>query len=161
MTPLAAPRVVIDTNAMLDWLVFGNPCALRLGDSVRRGEWAWCASPSMLDELRAVQNRPLLERWEPARKLALTIDVAAWIAAQPLERTLPPRQHLLLCRDAADQMFIDLALHCAPCWLVTRDRALLALRRRASVRGVVIATPEGWHARSLAQRRPHEIAATP
>jgi putative PIN family toxin of toxin-antitoxin system len=161
LTRRGAPRAVIDTNAVLDWLVFGNACALRLGDSVRRGEWAWCASAPMLDELRAVLNRPLLERWEAARKLALTMDVVAWVAAEPLACAVPHRQHLLLCRDPADQKFIDLAVHCAPCWLVTRDRALLALRRRAGVRGVVIATPEQWHAQWLAQPRPHEIPATP
>jgi len=41
-------------------------------------------------------------------------------------------------------MFIDLAVASAPSWLVTRDRALLALRRRAAARGVVVATPEQW-----------------
>ena len=138
-----SPRVVIDTNAALDWLVFGQPAALALADAVERGGWLWCATPAMLDELRAVLRRPLPERWEQARKLALTKEVDRLVFR--LQTTDPlPAASRLVCRDPADQMFIDLALACAPSWLVTRDRALLALRRRAMARGVVIATPEQW-----------------
>src|SRR5688572_28505911 len=32
----AAPRAVIDTNAVLDWLVFAEPAALTLGDAIAR-----------------------------------------------------------------------------------------------------------------------------
>ncbi len=137
------PRVVIDTNAALDWLVFARPAALALADAIAQGGWVWCATPAMLAELRAVLGRPLPERWEQARKLALTREldrlVSRMLTAEPL-----PAASRLVCRDAADQMFIDLALACAPSWLVTRDGALLALRRRAMTRGVLIATPEQW-----------------
>lgn len=142
-------RVVIDTNAVLDWLVFSNRSAVRLGDAVRQGQSVWCTTAATLDELRAVLNRPLAERWEPARKLALTIDLASLTTAHPPIQPPPPPERLI-CRDPADQMFIDLALRCSPAWLVTRDRALLALRRRAATKGVIVATPEQWqrhHAR--------------
>jgi uncharacterized protein len=143
LTRSAVPRVIIDTNAVLDWLVFAQPAALALADAVEQGGWAWCATPAMLTELRAVLTRPLPERWEEARKLALTKEVDHLVCWMPLTDPILPTSRLI-CLDASDQMFIDLALACAPSWLVTRDRALLALRRRAMARGVVIATPEQW-----------------
>jgi putative PIN family toxin of toxin-antitoxin system len=139
----AALRVVIDTNAMLDWLVFAEPAALALGEAIAERRCVWCATPPMLDELRAVLARPLTERWEPARKLALTIQLDHLVTAAPTS-SANRSANRLICRDAADQMFIDLALALAPSWLVTRDRALLALRRRAAMLRVAVATPEQW-----------------
>ena len=69
------------------------------------------------------------------------------------EAAVPAPRDALVCRDPADQMFIDLALGCPPCWLVSRDKALLALRRRATARGVVIAPPALWQ-REHAARQP-------
>ena len=97
----------------------------------------------MLEELRAVLSRPLAERWESARKLALTTNLDRLVTSSPSGDPLPLSRRLI-CRDTADQMFIDLALSSAPAWLVTRDRALLALRRRAAAQSVVVGTPEQW-----------------
>ena len=138
------PRVVIDTNAMLDWLVFREPFALALGQAIEQRRWVWSATPAMLAELRAVLARPLAARWESAQEHALTIDIESM--ARLCEAPEPPApRDAMVCRDPADQMFIDLALRHRPCWLVTRDRALLALRRRAATRDVVIAPVERWH----------------
>jgi putative PIN family toxin of toxin-antitoxin system len=143
LTRRGPPLVVIDTNAVLDWLVFAEPAALALADAVESRRCIWYATPPMLDELRAVLMRPLAERWESARKLALTIDVDRLVTPAPAGEPAAPSLRVT-CRDPADQMFIDLAVASAPSWLVTRDRALLALRRRAAARGVVVATPEQW-----------------
>ena len=145
------PRVVLDTNAVLDWLVFREPSALALGHAIGQRRWTWCATPAMLDELRWVLARPLAVRWESAQELALTIDLEA--LATLIEASVPAPGDALVCRDPADQMFIDLALGCPPCWLVSRDKALLALRRRAAARGVVIAPPALWQ-RAHAARQP-------
>jgi predicted nucleic acid-binding protein len=64
----------------------------------------------------------------------------------------------LVCRDPTDQMFIDLALTCRPSWLVTRDRALLSLRRRAAPQGVAIGTAQQWQ---LQQLRADQTASDP
>jgi len=96
----------------------------------------------MLEELQHVLARPLPERWGVAQKLALTIDIAS---LNPTVQAAPMRpRDAMICRDPTDQMFVDLALHFRPCWLLTHDRALLALRRRAAARGVVIAPPMVW-----------------
>jgi len=144
------PRVVIDTNALLDWLVFGDPDALRLGEAVLQRHRIWLMTARMQGEWAAVLARPLPDRWEERRKHALTIDLEGIFVSCLDPPAAPPA---LRCRDPDDQMFIDLAVHSRPCGLVTRDRDLLALRRRAAVSGVVIATPAQW--------RQHADAAGP
>ena len=134
-------RVVLDTNTVLEWLVFRDAPACGLGASIHRGRLRWLASPRMLAELRAVLSRPLASRWNDAREHALTIEISQW-AFMCAEPTIA--SHPLLCRDPEDQVFIDLAREHSPALLLTRDRALLALRRRAAAFGVVIATATSW-----------------
>ena len=134
-------RLVLDTNIVLDWLVFRDACAVGLGAAITSGRLRWLASPRMLAELRAVLSRPLDPRWNTAREHALTIDATQWatLCAEPSIAS-----HPLICRDPDDQVFIDLAREHSPVILLTRDRALLALRRRAAARGVLIASPAAW-----------------
>jgi predicted nucleic acid-binding protein len=134
-------RVVLDTNIVLDWLVFADPSATTVGTAIQSGGLTWLTTPRMHAELRAVLSRPLATRWDPARELALTIDLSrlALICAEPT-----PAGQALTCRDASDQVFIDLAREHGPAILLTRDRALLALRQRAAAFGVVIATAAAW-----------------
>jgi len=50
----------------------------------------------------------------------------------------------LRCTDRDDQMFIDLALACGARWLLSRDRAVLKLGKRARLLGLDILTPAVW-----------------
>jgi predicted nucleic acid-binding protein len=50
----------------------------------------------------------------------------------------------LRCSDPDDQVFIDLAAEAGARWLLTHDRALLRLARRARALGVQIAQPQSW-----------------
>ena len=50
----------------------------------------------------------------------------------------------LRCTDADDQKFIDLALGARAVALLSADRAVLRLARRASPFGLVISTVAGW-----------------
>lgn len=134
-------RVVLDTNAVLDWLVFGDPTARVVGAAITDGRLQWLVSPRMLAELSAVLSRPLNPRWDHAREHALTIDVAA-LALLCAEPAIASSR--LLCRDASDQVFIDLARAHSPAVLLTRDHALLALRKRAAAFGVRITTAAAW-----------------
>ncbi|MBE7420465.1 MAG: PIN domain-containing protein [Ideonella sp.] len=148
-TAAAEPtRLIVDTNTVLDWLVFADAAGCAVGDAIAGGSLRWLATPRMLAELRSVLASPLPERWESARELALTIDVMQWVklCAEPK----PERR--LVCRDPADQMFIELACEHSPSRLLTRDRALLALRRRAAALGVQIETASVWLARRQTPR---------
>ena len=52
----------------------------------------------------------------------------------------------LRCTDADDQKFIDLALGYGARWLLSRDRAVLKLARRAQPLGLAVMTPDAWPA---------------
>jgi predicted nucleic acid-binding protein len=136
--------LVLDTNVVLDWLVFGDASANRIGQAIANGQLIWLATPQMLLEWRTVVSQPLGVRWDAARQRALTVDVTAWCRLR--DDVVLGADLRLACRDPDDQIFIDLALRSRPCVLLTRDRALLALRRRARARGVTIATPAAWAA---------------
>lgn len=141
--PHSAPAVVLDTNVVLDWWVFGDAQAAPLVAALAARRIRWHASAVMLAELDAVLARPLVQRWEPARERALTLSRDEWIVPAATPAASPPG---FLCSDASDQPFIDLALQLPARWLVTRDRALLALAQRAAARGLAIVTPARWPA---------------
>ena len=138
----AALHVVLDTNVVLDWLVFSDAAACRVGDAIAGRALRWIVTPRMLQEWQSVLARPLAARWEEARQRALTVDLSAHCSIC-VEVASPPDRRLL-CRDPDDQVFIDLALAHRPALLLTRDRALLALRRSAIAGGVTVATPSRW-----------------
>ena len=139
----AVERWVLDTNAVLDWLVFDDPGMRAGGARLHAAQARWLHTRDMLDELDDVLGRPLLLRRAGAPAQALRQRVAAASAAHG--GVVPPaarcRWH---CDDADDQMFVDLAAQASPCWLFTRDKALLALARAAAAAGVRIVRPADW-----------------
>jgi predicted nucleic acid-binding protein len=131
-------EAVIDTNVLLDWLVFADPGVSALTAAVRNGALRWVATAPMLDELRHVLDRPPLNTRRPA-------DMEDAIAACCHLVPEPPDTHRrLVCTDPDDQKFIDLALHRGSPWLISRDRALLKLARRALAQGVRVCPPGAW-----------------
>jgi len=137
---LTAPEVVLDTNVVFDWLVFGNPGCSALVAAIEAGRVRWIATEAMRDELAHVLSRGVASTYSPDRPLIeATWARLAGLVDAPLP-TLVPR---LRCTDPDDQKFIDLALQRAR-WLVTRDRAVLKLGKRAAALGVTFATPERW-----------------
>ena len=144
-----APVLVLDTNVVLDWLVFANPQIRALGDAVAARRVRWVATAEMGAELQHVIARGRLARWQP--DLATLND--AWarhceLVPAPTAPLARPR-----CSDADDQKFIDLAVARAARWLVTRDRALLKLARRLREAGVLVTTPERWTPQATAASR--------
>jgi uncharacterized protein len=132
------PTVVLDTNAVLDWLVFADVHALRLGAAIANGDVCWLATSRMRDELTRVLAYPNLARWAPdAQGVLATFDRCAQVRSEPPFCGWP-------CADKDDQVFIDLAVAGKARWLVTHDRALLALARRVRGGGLVIIKPTAW-----------------
>ena len=148
----AAPDIVLDTNAVLDWLVFADPAAQPLGAAVCNAEVRWIATPEMLAELHDVLGRllthPPLQRWQAAHAPA-SAEVGRRIQLVDTPAPLSPARRLH-CTDPDDQCFIDLALARRTPWLVTRDRALLRLARGARLHGVSVLTPAQWCATAAA-----------
>jgi predicted nucleic acid-binding protein len=135
----AALRITLDTNVVLDWLVFRNPTVLPLVASIEQGRVQWVACASMRAELARTLTYDNLARWAPDREQALaTFDAHALLLPEPA--TLPA----LRCSDPDDQVFLDLAAEADCRWLLTHDRALLRLARRARSLGVAVIQPRLW-----------------
>ena len=133
-------HAVLDTQVVLDWLVFHDPSIAALASAIERGSLRWLTSQAMRAELEHVLDRGVAAAWGPDRvAIALAFDRHAQTALPGV----PPGQ-LLRCSDPDDQIFIDLALASGAQWLFTRDRALLRLARRARERGLIVLRPVDW-----------------
>ena len=134
-------RAILDTNVWLDWFVFGDPRVAPLAAAIESGTVRVLATAPMLEEFAAVLARPRFGLDEAAREAAR----ARQRATVTLQPTAPDCR--LACTDPDDRMFVDLAVALRVEWLVSRDKALLGLRRVASRRfGLRIGTPEDWRA---------------
>ncbi len=128
-------RPVLDTNIVLDCFVFRDPAMHALVDAMERGRIRPLIHEETLDELRRVLAYPQckLEQIEQHHVLARYRAVA-------MEAPMPEnfsRAQLALpqgfpkCRDPDDDLFLALAFHARADALITKDRALLKLRRKA------------------------------
>ena len=135
----AVPRVVLDTNVVLDLLHFRDPGVVIIDAAIRSGAVQAVTDAGCLEELRRVliyaefgldeaARETLLARY---RQCALTLDAPTAAAAWA------PR-----CSDADDQKFIDLALHCGAAFLISKDKAVLRLARRmARISSCIVVAP--------------------
>jgi predicted nucleic acid-binding protein len=137
-TENATPVIVLDTNVVLDCLVFRDPGCAALVEWLSAGRLRWLASPAMRDELAHVLARGHLAAWQPD-PTALFATWDRW--ASPAAEGAPSRLH---CTDPDDQKFIDAALTHRARWLLSRDRAVLKLARAARATGLAILTPLAW-----------------
>jgi putative PIN family toxin of toxin-antitoxin system len=133
--------VVLDTNVVLDWLVFRNPDGRLLFDAIERRQLRWIATEAMRDELLHVLGRGVAAAYAPDMHTIIESLRLLSETAQPPE--LQGEATRLRCTDTDDQKFIDLALAEAR-WLVSRDRAVLKLARRASRLGLQVIPPARW-----------------
>ena len=137
-----SPIVVLDTNVVLDWLVFRNPECAAVGAAVVAGTVRWTATVAMRAELAHVLGRGHLDAWAP--------DLAGLWAHWDRHCEEVPAPHpagppgRLRCSDPDDQKFIDLALACGARWLLSRDRAVLKLARRLAERRIAVLPPGRW-----------------
>jgi uncharacterized protein len=141
---LRLPLLVLDTNVVLDWLVFNNPSSRAFTQAIESGGVRWIVNDALRDELAHVLARGVVARWQP------DIDALwrTWNHLSTASNLLPatgapgrPR-----CTDTDDQKFIDLALDVGASWLLSRDRAVLKLARSAHQLGLRILKPEQFAA---------------
>ena len=129
-------RLVIDTNVVLDLLVFGDPAARPLDEGLRAGTLQWLATASMREELRRVLDYPKLaprvafHRGHPDRVLE-EFDLHARLV------DVPPKA-AVTCGDPDDQKFVDLAV-AHQCILLSKDDEVLRLRKRLALLQVTTA----------------------
>ena len=136
------PITVLDTNVVLDWLVFRDPASAGLHRALEAGCLRWIATTAMREELQHVLSRGSLNAWHP--------DLASlWSAwnrhCEELAKPAPLAMALALrCSDSDDQKFIDLAVAAGARWLISRDRAVLKLAAPLHAASVEVLTPVDW-----------------
>ena len=129
---------VLDTQVVLDWLVFRDAGTLALGKAIDGGGLRWLASQAMLEEFEHVLDRGVGAAWRPDR------DAIRRACRRLAVATAAAPSSALRCADPDDQMFIDLALASRARWLFTRDKALLQLAPRARERGLIVMRAVDW-----------------
>ena len=147
-SPVDITTAVIDTNVLFDWLVFVDPRLDPLRQALSNGRLRWITCARMLDEFAHVLGRePLSTRVVDREQVDRQIQTHARLVEHRHE-PIPPGWPRLTprCSDPDDQIFIDLAIAQGAQLLLTRDRALLKLARKAQLRGVWVTTPERWAA---------------
>lgn len=137
----AAPRpVVIDTNIVLDLLVFADPAVQALRSLLASGALRWIATAAMRVELERVLGYAQI-----APRLAYyglnATQVLQAFDAQTRTVDAAPRAGAV-CKDPDDQAFIDLAVQHGAI-LLSKDRAVLSLRKRLLALGAQVAPAIG------------------
>ena len=129
--------IVIDTNIVLDLLVFDDPRWAALRAALAAGTLRWLATAPMRVELARVLGYPLIVRRLAKDARAPEAVLAAFDAQARLVEGTPPRARFV-CKDPDDQVFIDLAvMHRAR--LLSKDQAVLVMRKRLATLGVTVA----------------------
>lgn len=128
--------VVLDTNIVLDLLVFDDAAAQGLLHSLQAGNLRWLTTPAMREELARVLDYPqIVPRLAHAQRSA--VQVLATFDALVQTVAVAPRASVI-CKDPDDQKFIDLAVvHKA--LLLSKDHAVLRMTKRLLALEVTVA----------------------
>jgi putative PIN family toxin of toxin-antitoxin system len=128
-------RFVLDTNVWLDWLAFDDPSVVPLKEAMAQGRLEIYLDAAAEAELARALAYPLRKRVPEASLQEARLVEARRLSRRPsrdvtdAERTALPR-----CSDQDDQKFLELAAAVQAHALVTKDRALLELAKRAPFR---------------------------
>ena len=128
------PRLVLDTNVILDLLVFKDPSTepirhlldAKLVDAVR-------SEASMLELVDVIQ-RPIFKLSQQEQEMILQ----AWESLTRLLENTAIESAPFICRDLDDQIFLDMAYSIRPAVLFSKDLRVLELRVSAKGHGVEI-----------------------
>ena len=142
-TRLASGTVVLDTNVVLDLLLFADPSVHELGLALAAQQILWVSTVAMREEFVRVLAYPQIDRQIATRgrsPAALVQEFDRFSHLTAAAPTAPVR-----CSDSDDQMFVDLAVAHQAC-LLSKDDAVLRLRKRLLPWGVTVRTawPGAW-----------------
>lgn len=130
-------QLVLDTNIVLDVLVFGDPHARPVARGLEHGTLRWLATAAMREELARVLAYPKL-----APRVAFHRG-AADAVLQDFDRHAclveVAAKAPLTCGDPDDQKFIDLAI-AHRCLLLSKDMEVLRMKKRLARLDVLAAS---------------------
>lgn len=135
-------RVVLDTNVCLDLFVFHDPRWAQLLAAMKSGAMEAVTRSDCRMEWLIVLGYSHLPLDDRARAKAI-VDFDSLITC--VEPSSAAEIRLPVCRDPDDQKFLELAHATNAEVLITKDKALLKLSRKALRAGLfAIMTPEAW-----------------
>jgi len=153
---LNKPLWVIDTNVVLDLLHFDDAIARPLRLALEAGRVRCVVTDATLEEWRRVlaypefalgpaQQAALVARYQALAETADSVGVDAGLPHRgtPIHYGLKPVwSRMPRCSDPDDQKFIELAAAAGAQGLVSKDRAVLKLRRRCAPLFQILAPAE-------------------
>ncbi|MGZ5200001.1 MAG: putative toxin-antitoxin system toxin component, PIN family [Telluria sp.] len=141
MIPAPAQRIVLDTNVCLDLFVFHDPRWALLAAAIEAGELEAVTRADCRAEYLIVLKYPHLPLDDEKRAQAASRFDALIKVEAPNQKAI----RLPVCSDKDDQKFLELARDAGAQVLITKDKALLKLARRAAREGLFrIMSPEAW-----------------
>ncbi len=132
MTP-----IILDTNIVLDLFVYSDPRQATLDKALRTGGMQWLTTPAMRDELTRVLDYPQVAKRRLASGQSADAVLAQMDSLAKFVAHAPKAPYT--CKDPDDQIFIDLACE-HKCVLLSKDKAVLAMRSRLARLGATVAT---------------------
>jgi putative PIN family toxin of toxin-antitoxin system len=129
----AMPVMVLDTNVVLNYAFFQEPATVALINQLLRTH-RWCSTPWMQLEASRVASSRALVKYATPSTLAQLAACFAQHATMIADDAVPAdiATGVLRCRDSDDQIFLDVALYTQAVLLLTLDRDLLKLKKRAA-----------------------------
>ncbi|MDD2927090.1 putative toxin-antitoxin system toxin component, PIN family [Rhodoferax sp.] len=129
--------LVLDTNIVLDLLVFHDPATPPLKQALDQQTLRWLATAPMREELARVLSYPQIVKSLAYHGVAAA-EVLAGFDAQASLVTVAPKASVT-CKDVDDQKFIDLAVQ-HQALLLSKDKAVLCMKKRLLAQKTVVLT---------------------
>jgi len=128
------PRLILDTNVILDLLVFKDPSTEPLRLLLDTQQVDAVRTPASMAELIDVIGRPTFKLSQEEQE---TIR-EAWESGSRLLEDAAMERAPFTCRDPDDQVFLDMAYSIRPAFLLSKDLRVLELRTIAKRHGIEI-----------------------
>lgn len=128
-----APDLVLDTNVVLDLLVFRDPASRPLYEALRERRVIWLSCDKCRDEfLRVIDYKSVRGFLSRRAQCATTRFEEAIGEFDNLSTTVAGSQHALAstvprCKDRNDQYLVDFAIGARADFLISKDRHLTDL----------------------------------
>ncbi len=128
------PRLVLDTNVILDLLVFKDPSAEPIQFLLDAKQVDAVRTLASMAELIDVIGRPTFKLSRADQETIMQ----AWESGSRLLDNAVITQAPFSCRDLDDQVFLDMAYSLRPALLLSKDLRVLELQAIAKQHGVEI-----------------------
>ena len=140
------PRLVLDTNVILDLLVFKDPSTEPIRLALQAQQVDAVRTAASLLELMDVIGRPAFKLSSEKQEEI----IQAWVSSTRLLENAAIEEAPFTCADLDDQVFINMAYSVRPALLFSKDKRVLELQRRALCEEIEISNDYACITRLLA-----------